>query len=475
MQNVFRNSLIYRFFASVFAWFSREWRESPIINWFLTPGLGRAMTESSVFSRAGAAVRKRYCSLFHALRLDRATEHSIFRLPFIWNLLPFALAPVLPTTAVIALAAAGIFSILLCFGAEPERRAVFAPANKFIILYIIVYIIAVCASVTVSGSLYGGLVTVLFLLYSLSLQNAVTTRRQISVTIWVLVLCGALVAAYGVYQYVFGATGAAAWIDDDMFSDITTRVYSTLQNPNVLAEYLLLVIPFGVAGLIVEKGFLPKLIFFGCTAAMCLCMLLTFSRGGWLGLIFAAAVFFIILDRRFILVGLAALVALYFLLPDTVINRFTSIGNMMDGSTSYRFSIWMGSIAMLRDYWFCGIGPGTAAFNKIYPSYSYNSAAAQHSHNLYLQITCDSGVCGIILFILIIFHYFKNVCSALSRAAERKTRLYLIASLSGITGFLVQSMTDYSFYNYRVMLMFWAFLAFGTILARREELPEVLS
>ena len=167
------------------------------------------------------------------------------------------------------------------------------------------------------------------------------------------------------------------------------------------------------------------------------------------------------------------MVALYFLLPDTIINRFTSIGNMADTSTSYRFSIWMGSISMLRDYWFCGIGPGTEAFNMIYPSYSYNSAVAQHSHNLYLQITCDSGVCGILLFLLIIFHSFKNVCSALAKTEDRKTRLYLNASLSGIVGFLVQSMTDYSFYNYRVMLMFWAFIAFGAILARRDSLPEV--
>ena len=475
MQEIFRNSLFYRVFSAVFAWFSRQWNESPVIRWFLTPGRGRSMSDSSFFFRVSVALRRKYCAAFRVLQLDRLTENSIFRIPFLWNLLPFVLAPILPTTAVLALAAAGIFSILLCFGAEPERTAVYAPATKFTVMYVAVYIVAVFASVTVSGSLYGGMVTVLFVLYSLALMNSVSTRRQINIIIWSIVLCGALVSAYGIYQYIFGANGAAAWIDDDMFSDITTRVYSTLQNPNVLAEYLLLVIPFGVAGILAEKGFLPKLIFLGCTAAMCLCMVLTFSRGGWLGLIFAAAVFFIILDRRFILVGLAALVALYFLLPDTVINRFTSIGNLADTSTSYRFSIWMGSIAMLRDYWFCGIGPGTAAFNMIYPSYSYNSAVAQHSHNLYLQITCDCGVCGILLFLLIIFHTFKNICSAMSRSEDRKTRLYLNASLSGITGFLVQSMTDYSFYNYRVMLMFWAFIAFSAVLAMRDSLPEVSS
>ena len=33
-------------------------------------------------------------------------------------------------------------------------------------------------------------------------------------------------------------------------------------------------------------------------------------------------------------------------------------------------------------------------------------------------------------------------------------------------------MTDYSFYNYRVMFLFWAVLALGAASARRTSLPE---
>ena len=41
-----------------------------------------------------------------------------------------------------------------------------------------------------------------------------------------------------------------------------------------------------------------------------------------------------------------------------------------------------------------------------------------------------------------------------------------------MAGFLVQAMTDYSFYNYRVMLIFWVYLALGMVVARRSQLPE---
>ena len=39
-----------------------------------------------------------------------------------------------------------------------------------------------------------------------------------------------------------------------------------------------------------------------------------------------------------------------------------------------------------------------------------------------------------------------------------------IAICAGVAGFLVQGVFDYVFYNYRVFMMFWMFLAFGSSL-----------
>ena len=166
------------------------------------------------------------------------------------------------------------------------------------------------------------------------------------------------------------------------------------------------------------------------------------------------------------------LVALYFILPDAVINRFASIGNLGDSSTSYRVYIWMGTLAMLKDYWMCGIGPGDAAFNLVYPKYSYSGIVAPHAHNLFLQIVCDAGVVALVVFVLLLFHYFRDLCAAFCREKDPFSRLYQTAAVSGIAGFLVQAMTDYSFYNYRVLFLFWAWLALGSLLARRGQLPE---
>ena len=122
-----------------------------------------------------------------------------------------------------------------------------------------------------------------------------------------------------------------------------------------------------------------------------------------------------------------------------MINRFASIGNLGDSSTSYRVYIWMGTLAMLKDYWMCGIGPGDAAFNLVYPKYSYSGIVAPHAHNLFLQIVCDAGV--------VAWWCSSCCCSTISgtcappSAGRRTSSAACIrrAAVSGIAGFLVQA------------------------------------
>ena len=80
---------------------------------------------------------------------------------------------------------------------------------------------------------------VFFMAFALVVENAVDSWERAEQLVFLMVLAGGVVALLGVGQYVLGATGDAAWVDSDMFSSVTIRVYSTLQNPNVLAEYLI--------------------------------------------------------------------------------------------------------------------------------------------------------------------------------------------------------------------------------------------
>ncbi len=473
MQKILEASYFFRWLTIFFKWVGVKWHESRIVTWFLSPGRGRDLTDSSVFTKLLRNMHRALSYVFEKLRLNRLFEGSIFKQAFIWCLLPVILAPVLPTMVILSLVIVGIFSLAVRFGSNRALRLFYSPVNKFILLFCGVYLIATLTSVTVSGSLLTGLITILFVLFAIVFDNSITSKRQAGLAIRLIVIVGAAVALYGVYQYIYyDPAKAGSWVDTDMFSSITNRVYSTLENPNVLSEYLLLIMPFAAACIFTGKTWWQKVFFACCLVVMVICMVVTFSRGGYIGLILAVVIFLVMLDARFILVGIVAVVALYFILPQTVITRFTSIGSLADSSTSYRFYIWMGTIAMLKDYWFSGIGPGTAAFNLIYPAYGFNTIAAPHAHNLFLQLMCDSGIAGLVMFALILFSYFRMTFTAFSRSRDKSSRIYLIATISAVSGFLLQGMTDYSFYNNRVMLLFWIVIALGSILARWTGMEE---
>ncbi len=473
MQEILRASVFYRALTALFTWIGVKWHESRIVIWVLSPSAGRDKFESSFISRFWRRLHRGLCAVFKKLRLTKLLSGSIFKQTFFWCLLPAALAPLLPTVVILCLSAVGIFSLAVRLGSDINTRIPASPVHTYIGLFAFAFLIATLTSVTFRGSLLPGLFTVFVSVFALVFSGAVTSKKQTEAAVKAFVLAGAAVAAYGIYQYFFyDPAGAGAWIDNDMFSDITNRVYSTLENPNVLGEYLILIIPFAAACMLTAKTWTRRLLYLAILAVMLVCIMLTSSRGAWLGLLLAAALFVVMLDARFILVGIIGLVVLYFALPDWIIGRFTSIGDMSDSSTSYRVYIWLGTIAMLKDYWFSGIGPGTDAFNLVYPAYSFNTVKAPHAHNLFLQLMSDAGIIGLILFLLVILSFYRTVFSAFSRIRERTTRIYLAASAAAVGGFLLQGMTDYSFYNLRVTLFFWVVIALGIALSRMPDMEE---
>ncbi len=474
VRNILSASLLYRWLAAAGRWVGTQWARSRIIQGFLNPSeRGQARSQASVFAWLWARIHGLLCRLYEKLRLEKLLADSMFTQLWFWCLLPVALGALLPTMVVAALEAVAVCSLLLCFARSRQRTLVYSPINKYVMLYCVVYAAGTLASVTPRESLPIGLLSVFFTAFALVPVNSVDSRVGLERMVKGMVLGGVLVSLYGIYQYVF-RTGyqSAAWLDSSMFSGIEFRVSSTLGNPNMLGQYLVLMIPLGGACLLNARGKKQRVFWLGCCGVLCACMLLTFSRGAWLALLFAGAAFVILLKPQLMALAPVALVALYFVLPDTIVQRFTSIGNLADNSTSYRVSIWLGSLRMLKDYWLCGVGPGDAAFNTVYPTYSYDAIATPHSHNLLLQITADAGIVALVLFCVILFWYVRQLCAAAHKERDGKGRLLQVGFLSGVAGFMVQAMTDYSFYNYRVMFLFWAYLALGMVAARWSRLKK---
>lgn len=411
-----------------------------------------------VFNKIVELMRK----IITFLRLDKLLKDSIFIKPYIWGCLTIALAPILPTTLLMCLIIASVGSFILKVCVDKEFEFTYTPVNILVVLFFIIYMFCAVFSVSPIDSLKTAIVVGSGILMYFVIVNNFDTKKKLNLVLTIFCIIGVLVSLYGIYQYTSFSFFGTATVDKELFGDIKTRVTSTFDNPNVLGEYLLLLIPLSVSLFFVNKNIYKKVIIAIATIIMAVCLLLTYSRGCYLGLIFAAAIFVILLNFKFIIFFILGLIAMPFVLPKSIINRFTSIGNMKDSSTKYRVSIWMASIDLIKDYWNKPIGQGSIAFNKIYPLYAYNQVGAQHSHCLFLQVIIETGLLGFITFFVMLYRLYQYLFSGLRKLANCTDRIYLIGFVSSISGFLLQSVFDNTFHNLRVAIIFWMIIGLAT-------------
>lgn len=168
-----------------------------------------------------------------------------------------------------------------------------------LILFLVILLISCVFSFARTSSLVVWAMYFIFVSFYFAVINTISTKEQLYGLLRLFVISGALVALYGVMQYVFGWTTTNAWIDETMFEDDTMRVFSTLANPNVLGEYLLLVLPVSTVFFLKDKSkTLSKWVYLAITAIVLVCLILTQSRGCWLGFIIAVAIFVTFYEGR---------------------------------------------------------------------------------------------------------------------------------------------------------------------------------
>lgn len=309
-----------------------------------------------------------------------------------------------------------------------------------------------------SALTYGGLIAIYFLIV-----NLMNTEKWLERCTEMIALSSSIVALFGILSYGGGAM-PTSWIDSDMFSEISNRAIATFSNPNSLATYLVLTAPF-IWVRVGDKtaGKSVRILSLLGSALSLGCVVLTWSRGGWLGYLAAFLVYMLINHRytlKYLLFGTLLMPVGYAFLPQNVAKRFLSIGSLADSSTYYRLFTWKGSLKMLADHFFGGIGVGTSAFHQIYPIYSYvGTEATLHSHNLFLEIAIELGVVGLLIFFIIMFCTARAGFNGIKKLSSDTSRVALSAGIAGLCAALVHGMVDYIWYNYRVFFMFWVAVA----------------
>lgn len=234
------------------------------------------------------------------------------------------------------------------------------------------------------------------------------------------------------------------------------RAFGFFADPHNFAFFLGLCFFVALGYLFFERGGSFRL-FSGIGAAlMLLAVFLSFSRGGYLGII-AGLIFFLAviiykagwLSKSLITLGFFILAVSLFN-PGAVSQRFFSIFNPKEGSNSERMKNWKEAAEIIKDHPLIGVGLGNYAAT-IEPTIGERSSI--YAHNIFLDIAAETGIPnGMIFLILIFVSIFRGLKS------DSAIGFGLAASL---VYFLVHGIFDTPFYSPQVLTMLLVILALG--------------
>ena len=222
-------------------------------------------------------------------------------------------------------------------------------------------------------------------------------------------LAGELLSAVLAIRQLYGDTAELArWADPNSVADGTIRVYGPLENPNLLAGYLIPILPLALVALLRWRRWPQRLFAAAALALGASALFLSYSRGGWLGMLAAlgSVVLLLVLRqtrhwptlwrRLFPLLLLAAAMVVIILAVTQIeplrIRVMSLLAGRQDSSNNFRINVWLAAIEMIQDRPWLGIGPGNSAFNLIYPLYQQPKFNALSAYSVPLELLVEGGV-----------------------------------------------------------------------------------
>jgi O-antigen ligase len=276
-------------------------------------------------------------------------------------------------------------------------------------------------------------------LIALVAANALRTRQQVRFFLVFWLACFALYpvrgAFFNYYVYHENLFGRAIW----------NYIFS---NPNDLAAFCILQLSMAL-GLHALEGKGPvRLATRLGLAVVPFLILMTKSRGAFLG--FAVFLLFALWGqrRRGRAVGIAVLVAaaLIFVAPSNVLDRvfalrkIESTGNVAaadeEGSAEQRYEIWKVARLIIREHPIAGVGlgayPREHELAATRPQFNPTAQGRRDTHSTYLNVTAETGLVGIIIFV-------STYLATFIAAESTRRRLKKLRPLTGQTVYAMES------------------------------------
>ncbi|MBE9041863.1 putative bicarbonate transporter, IctB family [Oscillatoriales cyanobacterium LEGE 11467] len=404
--------------------------------------------------------------------------------------LVFALAPFSSTSLVgVLMMACGAFWLLVTVSDDSNWG--FTPIHVLLLAYWGIVTVATALSPVKAQAFSGWVKLTLFLLLFALCAKILRSPRWRSWVITIYLHAALVVSVYGMRQWYFGVEALATWTDPTSEMASVTRVYSYLGNPNLLAGYLIPAVVFSLAAIFSWRGWLPKALAVVMAIVNSACLVATFSRGGWIGLLAAGFAMVLLLVYWWSVKlppkvrpwampavlgasGLVLVAAVLFVEPVRMRVASIFVGRE-DSSNNFRLNVWAAVLDMIRARPVLGIGPGNDAFREIYVQFArakYQDALGAYS--VLLEILVEAGAIGLLSFLWLLLVTFDRGWVALQglRNAASREGYWLMAAISTICGLMAHGLVDTVWYRPPVQTLWWLAVA---IVASYYNPPEETS
>ncbi len=314
-------------------------------------------------------------------------------------------------------------------------------------------------------------------LYLIAFAMLARLCRSVRIRSWLIGIylhVALLVSVFGINQSIYGAKQLATWVDAESALAKTTRVYSYLNNPNLLGGYLLPAIAFSVAAFFIWKGRLRKTLALVMVAANTYCLQATYCRGAWVGavlmaIVAAALVYYwlrpilpkfwrswalpLVIGSMVVTLGVGIL-----LVPNLRDRALSIFSERKDSSNNFRINVWTAVQAMIHNRPILGYGPGDRVFKKIYPIYQVSPRfSALAAYSVFLETIVEVGYVGFACFVWMLVVTANCGVQGLIRlrAVRDPQAFWLIAAIVSMVGIMAQGVADTVWYRPVLQTLWW--------------------
>lgn len=288
--------------------------------------------------------------------------------------------------------------------------------------------------------------------------NVLRTRRRLLGIIWI---------SLGISLYL-SYTAFGMYMRGELRGDgyrVMNEFGGMLNNPNDWALHLVTMIPLVVCLGLAAKNHPARIIYFLMGGLFVAAVTITYSRGGFLGLVAVVAVLVWKIGRkqRLKTTIIAAVIGLIFILlaPGNYGMRLLSIfipgiGDDAGSSDQRKENLILSIIVTLRNPW--GIGIGCS------PTFGVRNL---QTHNAYTQVSSELGLAGLAAYLIFIVSPFRKLAAIERTLLEKDESGWLyymsIGLQASLAGYMVSSFFGSVAYNWFIYYLAAYAVAFRRI------------